>query len=384
MTEFYCEAVQLGKIGKHPNADTLSITTVYGRPVIFKTGDFSPGDTAVYVPPDAVVETHRAEFNWLADKATAGLFRVKAIKVRGIPSHGFLFRPDPALSVQPGQKCMGLYGIKKYDPGPCFQQGNAVSGEAVRAPQEGVVPTYDIESLRRYSNLLTEGEEVWVSEKVHGSNGRWTYIDGELYCGSRTRFRRDSVWNKVADLYKLKDILSLPENVGLVLYGEVYGPGIQDLTYGLKEPAAVFFDIYDTHSGKWMDVNDFIAFCGQYHLPIVPTLARGRFDLKACMSMAEGTSLLHEGTVREGVVVKPVKERWNQDIGRVFLKLPGEGYLLRKDPDRDLSFYRNQCPQENLPTTGEAPNTATTAGIGPAPTTSVWGRFLTLFRRSQK
>lgn len=363
MTEFYCEAVQLGKIGKHPNADTLSITTVYGRPVIFKSGEFQPGDTAVYIPVDAVVDTDRPEFSWLAEKSTCtGLHRVKATKIRGIPSHGFLVNPDPKLNIVPGQKCMALYGVKKYDPGPCYQQGGAISGEAVRAPQEGIVPTYDIESLRRYSNLLIEGEEVWVSEKIHGSNGRWAYIDGQLYCGSRTRFRRDSVWNQVAELHNLQGVLSLPENHGLVLYGEVYGPGIQDLTYGKEKPDVVFFDVYDTQSGKWYDFYQFRDWLRKYSLPCVPHLYRGSFNLKDCMAMAEGQSTLQEGTVREGIVVKPTTERWNQDIGRVFLKLPGEGYLLRKDPDRDLSFYRNQCTDtDSQATTGDSSESITPA-----------------------
>jgi len=37
--------------------------------------------------------------------------------------------------------------------------------------------------------------------------------------------------------------------------------------------------------------------------------------------------------VREGIVVKPLTERWSSTIGRVFLKQPGEGYLLRKTPE---------------------------------------------------
>ena len=55
MSQFSCPLIQIGKVGKHPNADTLSITTVDGGPVIFRTGDFAPGDYAVYIPVDAVV-----------------------------------------------------------------------------------------------------------------------------------------------------------------------------------------------------------------------------------------------------------------------------------------------------------------------------------------
>jgi len=35
--------------------------------------------------------------------------------------------------------------------------------------------------------------------------------------------------------------------------------------------------------------------------------------------------------IREGVVVKPVKERWNERVGRVIMKYIGEEYELKKD-----------------------------------------------------
>lgn len=56
MTEFRVQVVEVGKVGKHRNADTLSITTILGNyPVIFKTGEINQGDLAVHIPPDALV-----------------------------------------------------------------------------------------------------------------------------------------------------------------------------------------------------------------------------------------------------------------------------------------------------------------------------------------
>jgi len=40
MSEFKVEIVKVGKIGKHPNAYSLSITHVYDYPVIIKTEDY--------------------------------------------------------------------------------------------------------------------------------------------------------------------------------------------------------------------------------------------------------------------------------------------------------------------------------------------------------
>jgi hypothetical protein len=36
------------------------------------------------------------------------------------------------------------------------------------------------------------------------------------------------------------------------------------------------------------------------------------------------------GNIREGFVVRPLKERFDGEIGRVILKYIGESYLLRK------------------------------------------------------
>lgn len=329
MTEFRVQVVRLGKIGKHPNADTLSITQVHGNyPVIVKTGAFNPGDLAVHIPPDALVPVDRPEFSWLADKAHNGLFRVRYSKLRGVPSYGFLVpvpgTPNGAEALSEGQDVRHLLGVTKYDPGPCFSLEG--SGEMFTCPVGDMVPHYDIEGLRKYERLFTPGEKVWVTEKIHGANGKWVYVDGELYCGSRTKFRKDSVWNRMAEKYGLSHVLS--KHPGLVLYGEVFGPGIQDLTYGLKEPEVRFFDLYDTTKGKWLNYRSFKAFCVGFELPEVPTLKVGPFDLQECYQMAEGKSTIADH-VREGIVVKPVEERWNMEIGRVFLKLPGEGFLLR-------------------------------------------------------
>ena len=46
--------------------------------------------------------------------------------------------------------------------------------------------------------------------------------------------------------------------------------------------------------------------------------------------VAEGHSLVpgaKSGTIREGVVVKPIKERWVESIGRLCLKVVSGAYL---------------------------------------------------------
>jgi RNA ligase (TIGR02306 family) len=329
MTEWRVQVVELGKVGKHPNADTLSITQVNGAyPVIFKTGELVQGSRAIHVPPDSLVPVDRPEFSWLADKAVNGYHRVRFCKLRGIPSYGFLLpMPDGWHFLEPGDLVHEQLGVKHYDPGPCYEMGD--QGECVRVSCEAMIPHYDIEGLRKYETLFQPGEEVWITEKIHGTNARYIFIDGQLYCGSRTKFRANSVWNKIGEKYNLSDILS--RHPGLVLFGEIYGPTIQDLTYGRSEPDFAAFDLYDTVTGRYLDKLQFQRFCMLYDLPMVPTLAQAPFNLEDCYKMAEGKSLICHTQVREGIVVKPVSERMDQHMGRVILKLPGEGYLLRKE-----------------------------------------------------
>lgn len=335
--------VRIQKVGQHPNAETLSITQVHGKhPVVFKTGAFRQGDLAIHIPVDSLVETERPEFSWLAKDAKNGLFRVKLAKLRGVPSYGFLLpvplEADGTLRYQEGQEVSAAFGVTKYEPGPCYQLGGLVSGQIVTNSQLAIVPHYDIENVRKHESMFLPGEEVVITEKVHGSNGRWIGLDEKLYCGSRTKFRENSVWNRMATKYglgpdTLNNCLGYKANNGLVLYGEVYGHGIQDLTYGLMDDVrTVFFDIYDTRSGSWWDYDRFVEFCVSNGLPTVPLLYRGPFDLEKVYRLAEGNTVLGGGAhVREGVVVRPVRERWDSGEGiRVQLKLPGEGYLLRK------------------------------------------------------
>jgi RNA ligase (TIGR02306 family) len=342
LSEYHVTVFRIGKVGRHPNADTLSITQgPTGYPVVFKSGAFAAGDLAVHIPVDSIVDTGRPEFSWLREKASlAGdgrwLYRVKAAKLRNVPSYGLLV-PVPTLSelfvpMADGQDVREYYGVTKYDPGPCYNQDGVIQGEHMSCPQDGVVPFYDIEGMRRFAHTIAPGELVSVTEKIHGSNGRWAHIGGVFLSGSRTKFRRDSVWNRMAERYGLEDVLGKAENQGLVLYGEVYGAGIQDLTHGLTDQQVLFFDIYDSRKGLWYEVDAFEEFAKAHSLPVAPELFRGGYDLVAVAAMAEGaTTLMAYGAhVREGVVVKPLTGRWDQEIGRVFLKQPGEGYLLRK------------------------------------------------------
>ena len=99
-----------------------------------------------------------------------------------------------------------------------------------------------------------------------------------------------------------------------VLYGEVYGQGIQSFTYGEKAIAFRAFDLMI--DGKYLNHDDFVALCTQYGVETVPLVYRGEFSLATIKRLSDGASQVGGQHGREGVVVKPVIERQDGKIGR--------------------------------------------------------------------
>jgi RNA ligase (TIGR02306 family) len=352
MSDWLVHLVQIGGFGKHPNADTLSITQVYGQNVIFRTGTYENGDLAVFLPPDTVLPTD-PEHPILKDNP--GLKpgrRIDAVRLRGIFSNGLLvpakilFTEEELASIPVGTHVAERLGLTKYE-----DQGDrlATTGENERDP--GFMPVYtDIDGWAKYRNagLINEGDEVVILEKIHGANGRFCYRDGRLWVGSRTCVKAEYVdqdgvernlWWQVAKnlgmeerfkrllsgAFKFDDI----NLEGTVIYGEVYGQ-VQDLRYGVDKGATFrVFDSWNPSLGRYNDWNVTEAIALAMGLDVVPELYRGPWE-PSLESLRNGPSVLYPGHTREGYVIKPLQERWNSKTQRTIFKAVGEDYKLRK------------------------------------------------------
>jgi RNA ligase (TIGR02306 family) len=321
VSEFRVEVIQIGKVGKHPNADTLSITQVLGGyPCIFRTGEYEPGDKAVYVPVDAVVPETDPRWEFLGKHT-----RIRAKRLRGIFSMGLLTQADPSWPV--GMNVQEQLGILKYEP-PLMIGGG---GDNEHCPFDFPIYT-DIEGYRRWPNFFQEGEPVFLTEKIHGANGRFVYKDGRLWVGSHKCVKKQdaaNLWWAVAEQYGLAEKLErYPE---MVFYGEVYGY-VQDLRYGLGQGQykLAFFDVMDLKHRRYLDVGDFQAVVSSLNLDTVPVLHHGPWSEDLIEKFTNGPSTLADH-VREGFVCRPLQERWDDSLGRVALKFIGEDYLLRKE-----------------------------------------------------
>lgn len=344
MSAFKVEVVRIGKMAKHPNADTLSITSVYGKggyPVIFRTGEFREGDLAIYVPVDAIMPEWNPDWQFLRPN-----WRIKAKKLRGIFSQGILLPMSVLDNMWRRQSLNEGYSIEGLTP-PVWKEGDNVqaylfiekyeeakhlfmTGDAMATPSWFLEYT-SLEAWKRGANkhVLQESEFVCIREKIHGANGRWCFKDGQLWVGSHHQTKKEgtTIWWEAAKALDLQEKLSrMPDTI---FFGEVYGKGVQDLQYGMQDIGIKFFDAYDLKTGRFMDDPEFMGWCSTLGLEIAPSLYRGPWH-EDLIKLAEGESTLAPGQVREGFVVKPVKERWDERCGRVIFKVIGEGYLLRK------------------------------------------------------
>lgn len=317
------EVVRLGPVAPHPNADALGLVNVFGYQCVVRLGEWAEGDLAAYIVPDSLVPTNRPEFSFLArPEKPRPAERIKVRKLRGIFSQGLLVRAPEGT--REGDDVAALFGVTRYEP----PEPLATGGDVERGPK-GDRPHYDVESFRRYAAIVfREGEEVVATEKVHGANARFTWHDNRLYCGSRRQWKKEEVasaWWRVARQYQ--GVTSLLESFpGATLYGEVYGQ-VQDLTYGTKKGEIRFaaFDLLRT-DGTWLPVHAMRQLCESFGVPLVPVIYAGPLDTEKMLALAEGPSLLGPN-VREGIVVRPVEERWHQEVGRVQLKVVGNSYL---------------------------------------------------------
>ena len=321
MSEFHVQVVRVGKIDKHPNADSLGLTHVYDYPVIVRLDDFHEGDLAVYVPVDSLVPADDPRWTFLD-----GHLRIKAKRLRGIFSMGLLTKADPTWAE--GQDVLADLRITKYEP-----PEQTTGGEDEHDP--GFMPCYtDIEGLRRWPDILVPGEEVVITEKRHGACSRWTYQDGRLWCASHHNWKKPNdtvLWWKAAKLYDLERKLQRRPDLGF--YGEVFGQ-VQDLKYGASDKNPLFvemFDALDIRTKRYLDYDDFVTAARDVDLPVVPVLFRGPWAPELRCHAEGKTTSAGVDHVREGMVVKPVHERFDDRIGRAVLKIHGEGYLTRKE-----------------------------------------------------
>lgn len=313
-TEFHIEIVTVENVRKHENADTLSICSILGYTVIFRTGQFQEGDKAVYIPTDSVVPVH-PRFSFITD-ASGRPQRIKAKKLRGVFSMGILIENE---GWDENTDLAETLGIVKYES-PEDRHFNGLSTKSQSSYQPSCFHVqYGLEALRRVRNAFDENEEVVITEKIHGMNGRAVYTKDEFFVGSHRRWVKSSIWNTVAEEHNLANKLQNMKDH--VFYFEVYGQ-VQRLQYGVEGATMAVFDILDSKTGEYLSFDKMVEVCKELNIPIVNVLYRGPFAKELPDQYADGKSTYADHT-REGCVIASTGEK------RKKFKHVGQEYLLK-------------------------------------------------------
>jgi RNA ligase (TIGR02306 family) len=357
MSDLICHIETIREIKPHPNADRLEIAVVQGWDCITSKGQFAPGDKCVYIGIDAVLSESLVEQVFKDSKVKPHNGRIRAIKLRGTVSYGLLLDVKLYTELQRlpvGTEVSKELGVAKFEPpqqgAPCFK-GQQQKKKLLHPD----FPVYThIQHLKKYCDVFTSEDIVVVTSKIHGTNVRasrckcvndtwwkralsfigfrknkWEFIVGshnvELKTYKETAFYKENVYQKIADELDLKSKLKNGE----ILYGEIFGPGIQKgYDYGQKKLAFRAFDLM--RDGVFVDWDDLVSWCKEHGIETVPELYRGKYDAELVRQLATGASTFPNTPVKEGVVVRTEKEAYRGNV-RAILKEINPDYLLNKN-----------------------------------------------------
>ena len=389
MSDFKCPVVRV-TIVPHPNADAIEIAQVGGYNAIVKKGQFKTGDLAVYIPEQAVLpEWLLKELGFWDDMNGKGTLsssagnRVKAIKLRGVLSQGILVDGEPydenqwmftsqphegnqgAALLSEGDDAADTMGIVTYEvPVPMHLAGKVAGGDL------DATISYDFDNLKAVPYIFEAGEEVAITEKLHGTLCQVGLIPRRIWEGkpwaekapiidvlenyrgivtskglAKKGFLLDpsdstnlyvdmvnrlDLWERLLNCVSL---LGLDQDQPIFLFGEIYGHGVQDLTYGAEDRQFRAFDLYvgDRSTGGFVSWREFHSLMNESDIDTVPHLAVAPFSKELVDTHTNGnTTLTDQKHIREGIVIKAVTEAQSK-WGRKIAKSVSEAYLLRKN-----------------------------------------------------
>lgn len=400
MSKFEVLVEQVQNVRDHPNADRLSLLDINGFICIsakLEDGShrYKDGDPVAYIPEGSVLpEWLLKALDFWDDENQKGRLngsagnRIKAMRLRGILSQGVIY-PCCGVTADDGthfRKWMRMadgevhkvgighdvaeqLGVEKYEP----KIPSSMDGE-VMGHSYDLIYKFDIENAQKFQNVFLPDDIVNVTEKLHGTftgiiltaEARPDFY--EYFIGSRAVYATayskglgqkglcfkatDENLEKNVYMRTLKAFLDglsyehmkylnkiIDEFTHIVIMGETFGQGIQDLGYSTK-PTFRAFDIVSglTHdSGKNLASYTIFKFvCGQLGLKTVPLLYNGPYKDANLEDLRDGKSSLDDATIKEGIVIRDDANGDTGFIGRKMLKMVSPDYLTRKGNTTEL------------------------------------------------
>jgi RNA ligase (TIGR02306 family) len=340
-----CYAARINEIKPIPGADNIEQGVIGGWNCIIKKGEYKVDDLVVVATTDAVIPQDLSDAMNVTNYLRKGQ-RVRTVKLRGVYSECLIIPLKYAREAarhantkwDEGEDMMDVLKIYKYEPP--VRQVQLAGGRKIKYKDNPNFTVYHkFPNIKNVTGMFTEHDNVQITRKIHGTNARYgivkksklslwdrvrkifthnPWIEYEYVYGSHNvekgsdtqGFYDTDVWREVADKYDIKNKLwefakkHSPAVVGsgIVLYGEVYGPGIQkNYDYGLKELEFAGFDI--TVNGEYQNtIRTRSIITAALSLPHVPELLVASWsqemqDKFTFNNFIEGTKIPHEGIV---------------------------------------------------------------------------------------
>ena len=334
-----CFVAKINEVKAIEGADNIEQAVIGGWNTIVKKGTHQAGQLVIVATTDAVIPLKLSDEYGVTSYLRKGQ-RVRTVKLRGVYSECLVIpiNPNFAIAFSEGQDMMEKLGITKYEPP--VKQIQLASGRKIKwRDNQNFHIYYKFPNLKNVDGMFTGEDLVEITRKVHGTNARYgivkkgklsfwdkvkkffrianEWIDYEYIYGSHNcekgsdsqGFYSTDVWRTVAEKYNIKEKLwsyiknkNVEVGEGIILYGEIYGAGIQkNYDYGLTDIEFAGFDVklrgeYLSTYDAWQLVKNHID------LPYVEILHYGDWtqeiqDKFTFNNFIEGTKVPHEGIV---------------------------------------------------------------------------------------
>jgi RNA ligase (TIGR02306 family) len=333
------------EISNIPNADKIVLAKINGWNSIVSKDQHKVGDLVLCITQDAVIPEELA-IKWGVDRYLRSGNRVRTIKLKGVYSECILIDMNSLPRLynnlvaipKEGDDFMSKLNIFKYEPP--VKQIQLASGRKIKYHENPNFHIYwKFPNIKNVSGMFTTEDEVVVTRKIHGTNARYgivkkkklsiwdriksffsrdPWINYEWIVGSHNvekgsesqGFYDTNVWYDIANKMNLGDRLWMliknyyhPELIGegFILYGEIYGPGIQKhYSYNEEEIKFKAFDI--KFNNEYVEDSEFRSICKDgLDIETVDYLYEGKYSdellTKWNNDLIEGTKVIHEGVV---------------------------------------------------------------------------------------
>ena len=339
-----CFVARIDEIKPIEGADNIEQAVVGGWNCIIQKGQYAEGGLVVVATTDAVIPQELSDTMNVTNYLRKGQ-RVRTVKLRGVYSEcliiPFMYCKNAAklsnTKWNEGEDMMEVMSIFKYEP-PAVQI-QLSSGRKVKYyqnPNFGVY--YKFPNLKNVKGMFNEDDLVEITRKIHGTNARYgivkkrkltiwdkvkrlfgdKWVEYEYVYGSHNvekgsdsqGFYGTDVWADINKRLGIKEKLwqyvkeQGPTYIGegIVLYGEIYGAGIQK-NYEYNSSITNFMGFDVMLDGEYVSTYDawkIIKF--PLELSYVPTLHYGYWsqeiqDSFVFNNFIEGSKVPHEGIV---------------------------------------------------------------------------------------